>query len=218
MGKSILRTVIDLLNGGGIPAAPAQPQRHMLNIQTTVAAVSIEKVDTAEGSVKVLVEMAGPMHAGAENCQSRALTACGILRAAGAQCVQGKCSFDGRSALFCVPVTALFYGTADADNWTPRPSDRAVLAGEDLVYLTAFSAEQVKGEEEASLETAPWAFTLEEFYPAGAQELPDPQEPFALVIGKQTFSPCSWTARERICTADGIRQIRKGIAISRTVK
>lgn len=216
MGKSILRTVVDLLNEGGVPAAPAQPEKNMLNIQTAVAAVSIEKVDTAEGSVRVLVEVVGPMHGGAESCQKRALTVCNILSASNAQCMQGKCSFEGRSALFCVPVTALFYGTATADDWTPRPSCTATLAGVPLAYMTAFSAEQVKGEENASLSAAPWTFTLEEFFPIGTQELPDVQEPFVLEIGQQVFSGCTWTARERVYTPSGIRQVRKGIAAERT--
>lgn len=211
MGKSILRTVVQLLNEGDVPAAPAKPERHLLNIQTAVAAVSIENVDTAEGSVRVLVEIVGPMHGGAERCQKRALRVCELLSSAGARCVQGKCSFDGRSALFCVPVTALFYGTATMDDWFPRPSCNAMLAGVPLEYMTAFSAQQVKGEENASLSAAPWAFTLEEFFPVGTVESPDPQEPFVLEYGQQVFSGCTWTARERVYTPSGIRQVRKGI-------
>lgn len=216
MGKSILRTVVDLLNEGGVPAAPAQPEKHVLNIQTAVAAVSIEKVDTAESSVRVLVEIVGPMHGGAERCQKRALTVCNLLGAAGAQCVQGKCSFDGRSALFCVPVTALFYGTATAEDWFPRSTDAVKLGNAVLEHVQGFSAQQVKGEEDASLSAAPWAFTLEEFFPVGTAEPPDPQEPFVLEYGQQVFSDCTWTARERIYTPSGIRQVQKGIAAERT--
>lgn len=222
MGKSILRTVVDLLVAGGVPAAPAQPERIMRIIHTPVAAVSIEKVDTAEGSVTVLVEIVAPMQSGGERCQERALSVCNILKEAGAECVQGGCTFHSRPALFRVPVTARFYGTAEEEAWVPRPMYEVVLAGAVLRQATGFSAQQVTDEEHSTLASAPWGFTVEEFYPAGVQEPTDPQEPFTLqVIGSertQTFSGCKLTERERIHSADGIRQIRKGIAASRTVQ
>lgn len=227
MGKSILNTVIDLLNDGGIPAAPAQPAGKMLIVHGPVAAVSIEKVDTAGGFVSVLVEIVGPMDGGAERCQNRALTVCNILSGAGGACEQGSCSFQGKGALFRVPVTARFYGTATEDDWTPRPTCTVKIDGAILEYVESFSAQQVKEEpaeeeEEKPLSSAPWSFTLEESFPVGTKEPADPQEPFFLRFtgpqGSQIFSGCTLTARQRIYTAEGIRQIRKGIAVSRTLQ
>lgn len=220
MGKSILRTVVDLLVAGGIPAAPAQPEKTMLVIHTPVAAVSVEKVDTVEGSVTVLVEVVAPLQSGAERCQERALTVCSILSANGAECVQGECTFNGRSALFCSPVSAKFYGTADADSWTPRPNHTVVLGETALAYVTGFSAEQIVTEGYDGLSAAPWVFTLEEFLPMGAQEIEAPSEMFSLRLtgaGKtEYFNGCLMTERKRTITSGGIRQIRKGTALSRT--
>lgn len=207
MGKSILNAVVDLLNEGGIPAAPAQPEKHMLIIHTPVAAVSIEKVDTE--SATVLVQMVAPIQSGAERCQKRALQAGALLREAGAECVQGKCTFEGRSSLFCVPVTAKFYGTATAEDWIPKEESPPVsyrLGNTSLPYVTGFSA---------SLEDALWAFSLEEFFPTGTPEPEKPEEPFALFVGNEIFAGCTLTKCQREYTAEGVRQIRKGTATSR---
>ena len=216
MGKTILRTVVDMLMEGGVSAAPARPEKTMLIIHTPVAAVSIEKVDTVEGSVTVLVEVVAPMQSGAERCQERALAVCSILSANGAECVQGDCTFNGRSALFCSPVSARFYGTADANGWTPRPSYTLTLGETVLKYMTAFSAEQVK-----TADGEPWVFTFEEFLPMGAQETEAPKEMFSLQLSSagqtEYFHGCLMTERRRILSPGGIRQIRKGTALSRTV-
>lgn len=231
MGKSILNTVIDLLTAGGIAAAPAQPNQHMLIIQTPVAAVSMEKVDME--SATVLVQAIAPMKNGAERCQKHALTVWGLLREAGAECVQGKCTFDGRSAMFCVPVTAKFYGTAMADDWIPAPPAppapvlNVTLAGVALAYVTSFSAQQKKVEVEEKdaqgqvtkkLVTLPWEFTLEEFFPTGAQEPDAPQEPFTLQAEQEVLSGCVLMEHLRVQTTQGFRQVRKGIAASRTLQ
>lgn len=221
MGKSILNTVIDLLNDGGIPAAPAQPEEHMMIIHTPVAAVSIEKVDTAEGVVSVLVEVVGPIQSGAERCQKRALTVCNILSAAGAACVQGGCAFHGGPALFRVPVTAQFYGTATADDWIPKeetPAFSYKLGDTALEYVKSFSASQTVDEDHETLTNAPWEFVLEEFFPIGTEEPEKPTEPFALFIENEIFAGCTLTQWRRVHTAQGIEQVRKGTATSRKVE
>lgn len=207
MGKSILNTVIDLLNEGGIPAAPAQPEKHMLIIHAPVAAVSIEKADME--SATVLVQVVAPIKSGAERCQKRALKVCELLREAGAECVQGKCSFEGRAALFCVPVTAKFYGTATAEDWIPReemPKISYRLGDTVLEYVTGFSA---------LLKDGQWEFELEEFFTRGTPEPEKPTEPFTFWVGNETFAGCALTRCQRVYTAGGVRQIRICTATSR---
>lgn len=217
MGKSILDTVITLLNDGGVPAAPAQPEEKMLIIHTPVAAVSIEKVDTALGSVTVMVEVVAPIKSGGKRCQKRALEVCRILREAGAECVQGNCTFHSRPALFRVPVTAVFYGTALAEDWIPRQAPYQVTLGNAvLLNLISFSAEQKVDEEYSDLDDAPWQFTLEEYFPTGTEEQEDPRAPFGVYIAKgdkeEVFTGCKMTSRQRTITPEGIHQIRKGRA------
>lgn len=220
MGKSILNTVIDLLKEGGIPAAPAQPQGNMLRVHTGVAAVSIGKVDTAKETAVVLVEVVSPMKNGAKQCQDKALTVCDILSAAGAECVQSGCSFDSRTAMFCVPVTALFYGKATADDWIPKeepveiPKEVWTVSadGQTLLHVRSFSAKQAVDIQYKKLADAPWEFTMEEFFPDGAQEPAEPVEPFSVQVSGQMFSGCTLTERRRVYTEQGIEQVRKGIA------
>lgn len=231
MGKSILNRVIDLLTEGGVSAAPAQPNQQMLIIQAPVAAVSMEKVDME--SATVLVQVVAPMQNGAERCQKYALTVHQLLREAGAECVQGKCTFESRPALFCVPVTAKFYGTATADDWIPAPPAppapvlNVTLAGVALAYATSFSAQQEKVEVEekgedgqvtTKLVTLPWEFTLEEFFPTGTQEPEVPQEPFTLRAGREVLSGCVLMEQLRVQTTQGIRQVRKGTAAERVLQ
>lgn len=222
MGKSILDTVVQLLNDGGVSAAPAQPEENMYIIHTPVAAVSLEKVDRINGSATVLVEVVAPMKSGGKSCQTRALKVCELLTNAGAQCVQGNCIFISKAALFRVQVTALFYGTALAEDWIPRPAAIVIFADAALQYVRSFSAEQRVDETNLSLADAVWEFTLEEFIPVGVEEPQQLQEPFSvqLCVGEttETFSGCTLTQQQRICSAEGTRQIRKGKATARTVE
>lgn len=218
MGKSIINTVVDILMENGIQAAPAQPPENMLIIHAPVAAVSIEKMDTAERTVDVLVEVVAPIKSGGEQCQKRALEVCRILRTAGADCVQGSCTFHGRPTLFCVPVKARFYGTALADEWIPRATCDVTLAGIALAHITSFTAQQVVDEDHTTLAQAPWTFTLEEFIPVGTPEQAAPEEPFEVQMGSQFFTGCTMTECRRIYTVHGIEQTRKGIAETRTIR
>lgn len=222
MEHSILDEVVKLLCDGGVPAAPAQPEKDMLVIHTPVAAVSIEKVDRANGTAAVLVEVVAPSKNGARRCQMRALDVCEILTRAGAQCVQGNCIFVSKAALFRVQVTALFYGTARSGSWTARPACSVTLAGVPLAYVRSFSAQQKVDETHPALADSVWEFALEEFFPAGAEEPEDAQEPFTLefsvAAAAETFTGCTMTQRERSRTSEGIHQIRKGKATGRTVE
>lgn len=222
MGQSILDVVVKLLQDGGVPAAPAQPEEDMLIIHTPVAAVSIDKVDRINGSATVMVEVVAPIQSGARGCQMWALDACNILTNAGAQCEQGNCIFISKAALFRVQVTAVFYGTARSDSWIPRPACAVTLANVPLAHVHKFTAEQATDEMHPTLSNGAWEFTLEEFFPAGTQEPKDAQEPFSLQFSNaevtETFTGCTLTQRQRIRSAEGTHQIRKGKATARTVE
>lgn len=216
MGILILDMVVDLLKEGGVRAEAAQPAGDMTTVQSVVAAVSLESVDQADGSVTVLVEMMGPVTEGAKRCQKRALDAFNILRSAGAVCRQGKCTFISKADMFCTPVKAVFYGTAYSEDWQPRPDYEVTAAGVLLPQTCGFSAKQQAAEEGVALADAGWEFSLEEFFPAGTQEPEDPAEPFVLTVFGDTYTGCIFTARERVAEEDGIRQIRRGTAEGRT--
>lgn len=215
----ILDMVVDLLNEGGVRAEAAQPAGNMTAVQSTVAAVSLECVDQAEGSAKVLVEMVCPSKDGAKRCQKKALQAFGILQEAGGICRLEKCIFSSKADMFCTPVTAVFYGIASSNDWQPYPGYAVTVAGIPLPQVTGFSVGQQAGEE-TSLANAPWEFTLEELFPGGTQEPEEPTEPFVLTVsngsGSDSYAGCRFTARERVAEKNGVRQIRRGTAEQRT--
>lgn len=221
MGDVILDLVVELLNENGIMAEAAQPAGDMVAVQTTVAAVGLERVDQAEESATILVEMVSPAMQGAKICQKRALKVYDILREAGAICRQDKCTFLSKANMFCTPITAVFYGTATAEGWQPRQEYTVSVEGVPIPKVTAFSArQQLAGEEETSLSAMLWEFTLEEFLPVGVPEPAEPEEPFTLTIShgteSETYTGCKLTARERVAERKGVRQIRKGTAQQRT--
>lgn len=222
MGTLILDMVVDLLNEGGLRAEAAQPAGNMTAVQSVVAAVSLEQVDQESGSVTVLVEMVGPAKDGGKRCQREALKAFEILRGAGGICRQEKCTFISKADMFCTPVTAVFYGTATAEDWQPRPSYEVDISGVSLPWVTGFSASQKVGEGETSLVDMGWEFTLEEYFPAGTEEtVDDPVEPFEVTLShgsrQETYIGCNIMARERVLEENGVRQVRRGTAQQRRV-
>lgn len=218
MGTLILDMVVELLKEGGIRAEAAQPDGDMTAVQTPVAAVSLESVDQADESVTVLVEMVGPVHAGARRCQTRALDAMEILGNAGGVCRMGKCTFISKADMFYTPVTAVFYGTALSEEWLPRRGYAVMIGGSGLPYVTGFSAQQQETEGVA-MDDAPWEFTLEEFLPAGTPEGMESEENFVLEVFYGTagvgYTGCRFISRQRFAEPNGIRQIRRGMADQR---
>lgn len=221
MGTLILDMVVDLLKEGGVRAEPAQPEGNMTAVQLAVAAVSLEEVDQESGSVTVLVEIVGPSKIGARKCQQKALEAFDILRAAGGICRQGKCTFVSKADMFCIPVTAVFYGRATAEDWQPRPSCEVAISGEALPWVSQFSAKQEMGEGGISLADMGWTFSLEEFFPHGVEiSEEDPEEPFEVTLSDgsrwESYTGCNIMSRERTLEEKGIRQVRRGTAAQRT--
>ena len=223
MGTLILDMVVDLLNEGGVRAEAAQPAGNMTAVQLAVAAVSLEEVDQESGSVTVLVEIVGPSKIGARRCQQRALDAFEILCNAGGICRQGKCTFLSKADMFCIPVTAVFYGTATSEGWQPSAHFEVMISGTSLPHVREFSAAQEIGAEVTSLAEMGWTFSLEEFFPAGTEEaVDDPAEPFEVTLSDgsrcESYIGCNFMSRERTLEENGIRQVRRGTAQQRRIK
>ena len=219
MERSVIEYVVQLLNDGGIRAAAALPPGNLIRVTEPVAAVSLAGADTEKSSVTVLVEIVGPERLGGSACQLKALSACGILAAAGMNCQQGSCSFLNKGNLFCVPVTAVCYGENSSDGWAPARKLSVQLGQVALENVVGFSAEQVV-EGEHSLAEVHWEFAVEEFFPWGTAESSDPPENFVLTVsigGKtEQYQGCEITWRQRIAEETGIRQSRGGTATGRT--
>ena len=218
MGQSVIEYVVQLLNDGGIRAAAALPPGNLIRVTEPVAAVSLAGADTEKSSVTVLVEIVGPERLGGGVCQLKALSACGVLAAAGMSCQQGSCEFLNKGNLFCVPVTAVCYGENSSDGWVPARKLTVQLGQVALGNVVSFSAEQMS-DEEHSLDRVHWEFAVEEFFPWGTEESSDPTESFVLTVsigGKsEQYQGCEITWRQRIAEETGIRQSRGGTATKR---
>ena len=221
MGQMIVDKVITLLSEGGIRAEAAYPAERITRVEDPVAAVSLEKADLDKQTVAVLVEIFGPQEKGGYLCQKKALDACAILEGAGAVCSQGGCDFVSKGNVFRVPVTAVFQGIARADSIESIPKYTIVTGPLTLSYACGFSAEQEVTTTATNLQTAPWEFTVEEFFPWGVQATLEADEPFDLFVscmGKaEQYEMCKWTHRKRIAEQKGIRQIRTGKATGRSI-
>lgn len=217
----IVDYVITLLSDGGIQADKAWPADVMTLAQVPVAAVSLEEADRKKGTATVMVEMVCNFRSGAAACQRKALEVYEILTNSGASCLQGKCSFDGKSSLFSVPVRAVFYGVAKADSWEPVVKPRVKINAVQLEYLCGCTIERAKDEEYPKLSEAPWQFTLEEFFPGGITEPEEVQDPFTLTVFcngmRESYHDCVVTQHQRVVEETGIRQIRKGTAAKKTI-
>ena len=64
-----------------------------------------------------------------------------------------------------------------------------------------------------------WNITLEELIPAGSPETQEPAAAFQLKVATkmktEVYYHCRWTSIKREFTRDGLRRIRKGIAMDR---
>ena len=230
MGISILELVVQRLREEGFQADIAYPGQKFPRITGPVAAVHIEKVDRANLTVTVEVNILCPAAMGGTACELEALRVTEVLRWARAVCVQNGCSYDGVSQVYVVPVLATFTGITDAEDCSIGPGVR-VFVNEILhPYAVAVSEEETGGvqAEYAMGQSAPegisrgrklWQVRLEELIPAGSMETEEPAEAFQLKIvtdvKTEVYDHCRWTSIRREFTKEGLRRIRSGIAMDR---
>lgn len=209
MGQISLAQVVSLLSAGGVRSEAAFPAERITRIVEPVAAVSLGEVNQEKGTVTVLVEILGPKESGGYACQQKAMTACDVLADAGAVCKQGSCAFYGKGNVFRVQVEAVFSTVEE---------HTIVVGGRTLPYACSFSAHQKASTETGDLDGVMWEITLEEFFPWGVQDTLGVEETFQVDICCagyiERYEGCTWTERKRETEQNGIRQIRKGTAMS----
>ena len=233
MGFSILDMVLGELRNAEFKADVAYPGQKFPQVTEPVAAVHIAKVDRSRLSVTVEVNIICPASMGGTACEVEALRATEVLRWAGATCVQNGCSYDGVGQVYVVAVLATFTCITEEDSCIMGPGFLVYI--NDLLHhsIVNFWEEEVK-EWQAQYEMGEnlptgispgktcWAIGLEEQIPAGSAEMEEPSGAFKLRLvseGKtETFYHCRWTSTRREFTQEGVRRIRKGIAMLREVE
>ena len=230
MGYSILELVLRRLREAGFTADAAFPGQKYPRISDTVAAVHIEKVDRANLTVTVEVNIICPAAMGGTACEVEALRATEILRWSGAVCVQNGCSYDGVAQVYVVPVLATFTGMTEADSCAIGPGFKVYINGEYQPFVKGFQEEELTGWQSEyvmgrsapagiSRETFLWQIQLEELIPAGSPETWDPGTNVEVKVVTDTktewYYYCRWTSIQREFTREGLRRVRKGISMER---
>ena len=230
MGISILELVLRLLREEQFTADVAYPGQKFPKITEPVAAVHIEKVDRANLTVTVEVNIICPAAMGGTACEVEALRATEILRWSGAVGVQNGCTYDGVSQVYVVSVLATFTCVTEADNCTIGPGFEVYVNEVLQPYAVSVSEEEESDAkvEYAMGESAPtgvsggsylWHIQLEELIPVGSPETEEPAGAFKMQIvtdqETETYYYCRWTSIRREYTQQGLRRIRKGISMLR---
>ena len=230
MGYSILELVLRRLREDGFTADIAFPGQKFPQISDTVAAVHIEKVDRANLEVTVEISIICPASMGGTVCEMRALRATEVLRWSGAVCVQNGCTYDGIAQVYVVSVLATFTGMTEAEDCTVWPGFYCYVDNQLHRFAIGFTAEQQTGAAAeyvigeampigTSLGTTAWEITLEELIPVGSPEFDSPLDPCVVKIltdqKTEIYSGCRFSTIRREFTKQGLRRIRKGVALTK---
>ena len=233
MGGGILERVLKKLTEAGFAANYSFPGHARAMADGTAVAVHLAQVDNANASVTVEVSVISPSVLGGTRCEKEALRVMAALHADGAACIQNGCEFNGMAETYVVQIMAQYRGTVDGDTFYPRPGFTVKLNSKSIPFLVSFEAEQVRGDTpqyvmgqtepvDVSLGSWVWNLRMEEMIPAGEVEDSDTGDPlFIKVVGSvqtEVYNGCRWTSVQRIITREGLRKIRKGIALEREVE
>jgi len=233
LGYSILELVLRQLRQERFKADVAFPGQKFPRITEPVAAVHIEKVDRANLTVTMEVNVICPASMGGTACEVEALRATEILRQSGAVCVQNGCTYDGVAQVYVVQVLASYTGVTEAEECTIWQGFYCYVG--DVFHRNAVSftsefthsaqPEYVTGEAEAvgsSTGTRGWTIRLEEVIPCGSAVVEDPEGPFTLELitdeQREYFTGCRWTRVRREYSKSGLHRISEGFALSREVE
>ncbi len=230
MGFSVLELVLQCLREKGFRADVAYPGQKYPAISDTVATVHLQRVDRANLTVTVEVNVICPAAMGGTACEVEALRVTDALRWAGAVCVQNGCIYDGISQVYMVTVLATFTGIAAQQNFFQGPGFAVAVGDTVYPYVVSFTSELVEDRqpEYAMGETEPqgfsegarlWKITMEELIPAGSAQERDPDGDFELrvtsTVTTEVFYRCRFTQVKRQHTREGLRQTRTGYSMMR---
>lgn len=230
MGISILELVLRRLRDEGFAADVAYPGQMFPQIREPAAAVHIEKVDRANLTVTLEVNIICPAALGGTTCELEALRATSVLGLAGAVCVQNGCSYDGIAQVYTVSVLATFTCLTDATDCTLGPGFQISVNGTVMPHVTAFTAEQTAEHllryemgDSRPADVAPgvahWKLRLEERIPADTYEPYSPENDVTLcrmgAVRYDYFYHCWWTRVTWEYTQAGLHRIHEGFALSR---
>jgi hypothetical protein len=185
------------------------------------AAVSLDEVNYTQHWARVAVTVAVSVEMGGGACETAALQAGAALEALGGEWIQESCKFTGYTDTCSIRLLGTFSGPEVTEDWQGVTALTVRLGSVLQPRAVGFRAEQKVDEDTGEiLAGAVWFFRLEEEFRHGEGPLPGPSEPFELKVdrpgGTETYRECRWTGVRLENAATGLRQIRQGIAKSRS--
>ena len=222
MAASLVVKVLNTLDEAGILADTAYPGRKMPNITEERTAVCLQKVDHNQRTATVLVTVMVPAKMGGGACEDMAIRVGKLLEKLGGLCVQEECCFNGYADAFYIRVLGTFRGAAAMEDWGYSSEFEVQLGGKVLKNAISFKAEQAVDQVTGTpLSTSVWTFKIVEEFGRGQSPDPSPAEPFTLYVLRsadvESYDACSWVACQLENTNTGLRQIRTGVAKTRTI-
>ena len=209
----IISKAMSALKTAGFRVQRAYPGEKMPAITEIVAAVKLDGMDLVEEKSVVEAKILCPYTLGAAACEDASVMAAEALQAAGFLSRVGAVEFDGKTGLFCATCTASKQERWQASVYIPFKIDEL-----EQVWVVSFSSQRQVTDTEPDLGQIPWIVRLEQFFPYGAFEDRDPEgDEFTLTNGSEIYHGCKWTTHLRATEAGGIRQIREGTAMYRTI-
>lgn len=221
MAALIVTKVIDALTNAGFGAVSAYPGTAMPNITKPEMAVNLQKLDYTARSATVLVSVMVPVSMGGEACETAAIQAGTELEKLGGTVILEECRFNAYADAYYIRVLGTFFGAAALTGWSAASEFTVEIDDHVMNRAVSFRAEQAVDEVTGTpLSTSVWTFRLEERFGWGEGPLPGPTENFTVLVsrnsGMEIYQECSWTSVLLEDTATGLRQVRTGVAKSRS--
>ena len=217
----IVEKVIAYLRAAEVRADEAYPGGRIPALTGPVAAVRLGRVDRSVRTTAVQVTVMSPAGQGGAVCEATALRAIQALEDQNATCQKELCRFDDMADLFYIEITAVFFGVATENGWSPGPGFAIHIGAQAMDWTVGFSIRRQTDKDVTDISDAMWEFTLEELLGPGSVDPPDPSEPFVLTVTRPTsdeiLTGCTWTSVKREDTIRGISQVRTGVANARSV-
>lgn len=222
MAASLVIKVLNALEDAGILADTAYPGGKLPNISEERTAVCLQKMDHTQRTATVLVTVMVPVRMGGGACEDMAIRVGALLEQMGGVCVQEECRFNGYADAFYIRVLGTFHGAEAMDSWGTSSDFEVQIGGEALKNAVSFKAEQAVDQVTGTpLSTSVWTFKIVEEFGRGQSPVPSPAEPFNVYMvrsaGVERYDTCSWIACQLENTSTGMRQIRTGVAKSRSL-
>ncbi len=206
MGQVNLDQIVELLNDSGFVAERGFTSECLQDIEIPVCTVNLQEAEFPFGNFAVVVRVLSPASLGAAQCESSAMEVADTLLWNAEKCRISQCTFDERTGLFCVNVTAI-YGAE-------MPS--VVINETTMKYVRVFTSWRSTDEYITEWAEAPWIFQIEEFIPEGQTPQSFNVENFSIMHtwpgGRESFQSCTWIYQRRTQEIGGIRQIWRGKA------